>query len=272
MKNKNYNLLLISLKAQKCLCQVTSFASQCSTLYASLTNYWSFDNNVNDLKGGKTLSNPSDPTLISFVNDRFGNFNSALILNRGYYQLPSGTYFQVDYTLSLWVKPFAWASDNDRIISFWETGGNLLVFSLKNSLQGPYIAMPSGTNFELNINLNLCRWQHLVFSLSGTSATIYIDGVQVYQNTYQSPPLNVVYTANWFGNFNGENGNGAPMSVFDDVMIFSRALTSAEIQLLASYTDSTVASLANYWSFDNSVNDLVGGMHLSNPTGMYFYH
>ena len=57
-------------------------------------------------------------SLTSFVTDRFGNANSALALNGGWTQVPSGVYFDTpEFTISVWIYPLQ-VSDWSRIIDF----------------------------------------------------------------------------------------------------------------------------------------------------------
>ena len=56
--------------------------------------------------------------FISFTLDRFGKSNSALALNGGWAQVPSGIYFDSpEFTISVWVYPQK-VGDWSRIIDF----------------------------------------------------------------------------------------------------------------------------------------------------------
>ena len=63
-------------------------------------------------------SHMTQGSLTSFIEDRFGNVNSALALNGGWTQIPSGSYFNTsEYSVTVWVYPATsgmWA----RLIDF----------------------------------------------------------------------------------------------------------------------------------------------------------
>ena len=63
-------------------------------------------------------SHMTQGSLTSFIEDRFGNVNSALALNEGWTQVPSGSYFNTSaYSITVWVYPATsgtWA----RLIDF----------------------------------------------------------------------------------------------------------------------------------------------------------
>ena len=48
-------------------------------------------------------SHMTQGSLTSFIEDRFGNVNSALALNGGWTQIPSGSYFNTsEYSITVW--------------------------------------------------------------------------------------------------------------------------------------------------------------------------
>jgi hypothetical protein len=62
-----------------------------SSIDAYLTHYWPFTNGrMNDIIGNAHMTQGA---FTIFVSDRFGNSNSALNLNGGWTQVPSGIYF-----------------------------------------------------------------------------------------------------------------------------------------------------------------------------------
>jgi hypothetical protein len=67
-----------------------------SSQFVGLINYWPiYSSLTTDMIGNKDLYNPVNA---NFSSDRFGNINSAIYLNNGYYQVPSGVYFYGDFT------------------------------------------------------------------------------------------------------------------------------------------------------------------------------
>ena len=79
-------------------------------------------------------SNMIQGNLTSFTSDRFNNPNSALALNGGWTQIPSGIYFDTpEFTISVWVYPSSVGSSS-RIIDFGNGQfSDNIIFSLSYS-------------------------------------------------------------------------------------------------------------------------------------------
>lgn len=222
----NYSVQLSS-STEPCLFE--RFVPDYSAINAYLTHWWPFNNDVKDIIGGSDFFSPVGS--VSFTTDRLNQASSALYLNQGYYSMPGGAYISGDYTLALWVKVISITNCCDRIMALSVAGTNWYIFSLIEST-GPYIASPYGTNFKSPTRLNTNKWQHLVFTLSGSTAAIYIDGNLMNQGAYGISPNNV-YTQNYFGRYaDGSKSN----AVYDDVKMYNRSLTKTEImKVLNSY-------------------------------------
>ena len=67
---------------------------------SGLVNYWTFCSSLNDVIGQATLFGANNATLVS---DRFGQPSSALNLQFGFVQAPTGVYFTGDCTVTAWV-------------------------------------------------------------------------------------------------------------------------------------------------------------------------
>ncbi len=83
-------------------------------------------------------------SLTSFTSDRFGNANSALALNGGYTQVPSGFYFNTaQYSISAWIYP-------QNISSF----ARLIDFGNCSNLEDEVIvSIDSGNNQKPHVKL-----------------------------------------------------------------------------------------------------------------------
>ena len=66
-----------------------------------LVNYWTFCANFDDSIGQAKLFGASNAALVS---DRFGVADSALNLANGFIQVPTGVYFNGNYTVTAWVN------------------------------------------------------------------------------------------------------------------------------------------------------------------------
>ena len=170
-------------------------------------------------------------SLTSFTSDRFGNLNSALELNGGWTQVPSGVYFDTpEFSISVWVYPQQVGSFS-RIIDF----GNgpykeNLVFGLTfgTSLH-PYVYL-NKTNYESSTILTTNAWQHVAATYDGNNLNIYLNGLTVmsYSVTYSLPLINRTYCyvgkSNWV--------DGYSWSYFDDLRFYNKSFTQTEIMLL----------------------------------------
>ena len=67
-----------------------------------MINYWDFDKDFYDKIGKSNLYNVVN---VAFVKDRYGIPNSAVYLNNGRMQAPSGVYFSGELTITFWIYP-----------------------------------------------------------------------------------------------------------------------------------------------------------------------
>ena len=197
-----------------------------------LTNYWPICNGEMDdhidiahmLQGDKT----------TFVADRFGNENSALSLNGGWTQVPSGIYFDTpQITICAWVYPQqvdTWS----RLIDFGNGGrtDNLDVPFAFGLIPKPsfWIFTPSPKVSVVSTqNLTLGEWQFLAVTFDGSVSFIYLNGTQVAsQNQVFSLPI-VTRTQCYIGKSYDSINNGYSYSLIDDLRFYSKALTQVEI-------------------------------------------
>ena len=186
-------------------------------------------------------------SLTSFTMDRFGCLNSALALNGGWTQVPSGSYFDTpEFTISVWVFPQqvgSWA----RIIDFGNGMGiDNIVFSLatfdtpKNSLHfyknsALMLAVESSQNLTLNV------WQFLAVTFNGTNERLYLNGALTYESNqnYNLPTLS--RTNCYIGKSNWPNGFSS--SYLDDLRFYNKSLNENEILELFNQNQSSKVNL-----------------------------
>ena len=113
-----------------------------------MINYWTFDNQPNDIIGGANLFSGVNT---SFVSDRSGNDYSAVYLNKGFYNVPSGVYFSGNHTVSVWAKAIEFSS-YARIIDFGNgLGPDSVILSISIGNSGkPFSQVSILTGFESN--------------------------------------------------------------------------------------------------------------------------
>jgi len=171
-----------------------------------------------------------------------GRIGNAVKLsgNGEYIELPGGIVSGLhDFTVSAWVNPAqntAWS----RVFDFG-TGTNDYMFLTLSAGGGPlrFAITTSGNGNEQRIdapgNLPLNTWSLVTVTLSGTTGTLYIDGQPVGTNTDMTlnPSSLGVTNQNWIGRSQFPADPYLDGTV-DDFNIYSRALSAAEVAVLAT--------------------------------------
>ena len=181
---------------------------------------------------------------IGFVQDRFNNTNGAIFTNPGYYILPPGIYFYTTFSFLVWVKVFeftAWS----RIIDCGNgpNSDNILVSLSYVDYAIPYTQIYEQSSPQSIVmpttNLTAHQWFHLASVYDGHNMKMYVNGNLVASSASKGP--NVVQRAQCYigrSNYHLTAGDADASACFDDLMIFSRALTSSEVQIYMNYVFS----------------------------------
>ncbi len=177
-----------------------------------------------------------------------GKINNAVALNgsSGYVSLPQGVVSSLnDFSIATWVfvnVNATWA----RLFDFGAgTGANMFLAPASGGNTVRYSIKLSGTP-EQQINsaavLSPGVWHHVAVTLSGTTGTLYVDGVAVGTNTgMTSKPSNLGNTAL---NYIGKSQYADPYlnGRVDDFRIYRRALSAAEVSTLFTSNGSVPAA------------------------------
>jgi len=234
-----FNINLRSMKISKLLVLVISIMGFAIISNAQVPNYvpsngvvgwWPFTGNANDESGNANSGAILGATLTS---DRFGSPNNAYSFSVGYIICGNIAIPTTDtISISFWYNT---TSDlyNAEIISLGSVGESSWGCIVSDSLfLLNYGRSCSGTvTSQINQNLTLSSWHHVVFVSSGHNnpSTIFHDGINI--GTYPSNTSGACLNSNlYFGYdvafnllYNGK---------LDDIGIWNRALTHCEIQEL----------------------------------------
>ncbi len=178
------------------------------------------------------------------------NFSTSL---QNYASLPAATYFSGNFTIECWVYPTA-HTNWSRIIDFGNgAGSNNVLFATSYGTSGKPGFYVGGAQFEASSQIPLNQWTHLAATLSGSVATIYINGIASGTANFPTP-ANVTRNNNYIGRSNWGWGDPAPSATFDDLRIWSVAKTGAEIT--AAMNNELIGSESNlvaYFKFNEGV-------------------
>jgi hypothetical protein len=213
-------------------------ASHAGTVAGGLVASYPFNGNANDQSGNGNHGTAVGATL---APDRFGSPESAYRFdgNNDYIRIPDSASLNLtsDLSISAWIRT--------------DTGGRM-IFS--NMLE---VSPHDGYSFRLlsdgriqvicgNVHLFGTRpvtsntWRHVAFTLTGTTGRAYVDGLLDATGTVARPT-----------SFSGDQAIGASYTPFyfhkgeiDDVQVFNRGLSSAEVLKLAVPEPSGLCLLA----------------------------
>ena len=219
----------------------------------ALVGWWPFEGNYDDLSGNNNHCNLIGS--VPFVEDRNGVPSSAIsFLGNGSYFLRV-IYSQESFTFTQGLSISAWVNSNSgsgdrRALQMGATdnGGKGFHILKRNSHLGyklaeggandPAFGLWSGSSATTPINLG--EWHHIVFSVNFASLqwNTFLDGVLVESGIspipFQENQIPLVFTQTFeIGRKMGTSNNGDAWSGFiDDIGIWNRALTEAEILAL----------------------------------------
>jgi Concanavalin A-like lectin/glucanases superfamily/Secretion system C-terminal sorting domain len=208
----------------------------------SLIGWWPFNGNANDLSG---KGNNGTPNGAALTTDRFGANNAAYHFNSSYITLPiSSINFDGDFTISIWVNidtftmvyPTFIEGENLFITCQFEVNTpSSTVVSFLFQDKGYYDGVKGGAAYANN-------WMNIVIKNSLRYSLLYINGNLINTQAFPSVIQGTV-SGSYLKIGDGRHSmGGAFIGKIDDIGIWNRALTQAEITALYSASFTGISS------------------------------
>ena len=150
-----------------------------------------------------------------------------------------------DFTLEFWGKfePDA-KSENDVISNGTGTNGNWLLMVYNKKLRGHLWTSDGGSNvINSTINVDDGLWHQFLQVVSSDQIILYIDGVENNRQTLTASKVSLQQTV-FIGSRSGTTTFAK--GLIDEVRIYNRALSPAEIVLFASPSFSPVVPVRRH--------------------------
>jgi hypothetical protein len=230
----------------------TSCAALPTNLQTGLVGYWPFCGNANDASGNGNNGTVNGATL---TTDRFGNANSAYSfdgVNDGVQvAIPSIPVGSAPRSLSTWI--YTSLSGNNfnyshphlsTVAAYGNPAGGPVIFPqfIRNLTGNLYLETGSSQNEMYSSQaVNNAQWHNVITTYDGSNVKMYVDGVL-------NATSNSVSLASAFSNLGIGVCPWAPIHFegkIDDVFLFNRALTDAEIQ---NYYQNYQNFVSHAWS------------------------
>ena len=245
-----------------------------------LVGYWNFSGNVNDASsnGNNGILQPGNNGSINFVTDRFGNANSAIQFSSNpawnslgpYIEIPNSQNLLVnsDFTMIYSIK----VSAQNVIGEIINKGADAIANSYFSRVANGILQNSIPTSGIINVsNFPIGSWQTVTITYSNSLLSYYLNGV--FQQSVASGPIQSSSSKYYFGSMVSGSSNGSYypfQGIMDDISIYNRALTPAEITQVYTSQTSTVqppcptlatnlqTGLVGYWPFCGNANDESG--------------
>ncbi len=278
-------------------CQTES--NICSPSDTGLVANWKLDEDSGATIADDSGANNYDGTVSGATSGASGSTTTAFY-NAGAYNF-DGTDDFIDmgsnvgnftlatpFTVSAWINPVLDLQNHAIYGNTWSNAGYLLRVTSENKIR--FILVENGSVYNgVDSNVLSSGWHHVVGSWDGTNVHVFVDGTEQSVTPVQNGTVTTITSSgNAYIGRTGETGAEHYFDgLIDDVRVYDRALSSAEVTDLSGGSCDTSAPpagpaacaptddhLAGYWNFDEgtgtnaddaSVNDNDGTL-LNGPT------
>ncbi len=201
----------------------------------SLIGHWTLDDGVGATAVDSAASNDGTVNNVTWTT---GPLGGALELDgtNGYVSVPSAPTLQLTSALTIagWVKGDVWGtgSDVDIIARKGDGDPNNYQFAIKNGLATMFLDDSDSAGLSGNTVLSSGHWYHVAATWNGSEVRIYVDGV-----LDKDPPDlrgGTIGTDTRPLYIGGRGTSDVLDGIVDDVRIYNRALSAAEVAALAN--------------------------------------
>jgi hypothetical protein len=216
-------------------------SNEAKAITATQLHTWLTFDQASGTTATDATGNGHNATLVNgplWVAGRSGNAVSLDGVD-DYLALPTGALTDLsDFTIATWVFWNA-AQTWTRIFDLGSGTGRYMYLTPKNGAGVVRFATTVDGNYgEQGINGSAAvptgQWVHVAVTLSGTTGTLYVNGVAVGTNTAiaHAPFRLAVTTQNWIGR-SQYSGDPCFNGKLDDFRIYNGALSAAQVAVLA---------------------------------------
>jgi hypothetical protein len=242
VKDAYFNLVTLLLNT------ISTNGAQNNTFLDSSTNNFSITRNGNTTQG----------TFTPFSQTGWSNYQSEVSTNYLSFTTSAGTLFQFtgDYTIETWIYPTSLSVD----ASVWiENDGSANYFGINvDSTNYNIYLNASGATSSFAHGLSLNQWSHIAMVRSGSTVTVYTNGVSKgtitnsSTNGYASPSI----ARNGGGGTTGQVRYLSNLRIVKGTAVYTSAFTPPTTALTAISGTSLLTCQSNRF-VDNSSNALV---------------
>ena len=218
-----------------------SALGQPAFLKNGLVAYYPFNGNAND-ESGQNKNGAISGAGVIFTQDRFSASNNSLSINGNGFVSVSPTPFSVggDFTVSVWARLDDFRGVNAIVSSGWDQANALNIFASTDYIY--QVSAGFWTNGVAAVNkIALTSWNHLVFTKSGASMKLFINGLLEKSGTVIRIPYD--NGSLWIGRHQRSGSEYSLRGGLDDLRFYNRALSNEEVKALYDYESSPVSPI-----------------------------
>jgi hypothetical protein len=202
----------------------------------NLVAHFAFEGNVRDNTGKLTATVTGAPTYVE------GKAGQAIKLDgaRDYIMIEASFDLPV-YSAAMWFRVDGGSGARDVLSLYDATGGHGILLEITTSGQVRYLHRPvvgtsGGTDIFSSSGYDDGEWYHTAVVRSADARTLYINGEPAGSSVAQNDPFDKTLARLALGVLRDDSLSRYLPGVIDEVYLYSRALSEAEIAWLAGRT------------------------------------